>query len=86
MYKYSELRPQVFTEEGQVMFLKVRDNAHGLLTLAGAARADKILSPVSGDSWLMLACLDRLVELKEIREIPQENSLGQHRIFVSIKD
>ncbi len=37
MYEYQNHRAHVFTEEGQVMFLKVRDAAFRLMKLAGAA-------------------------------------------------
>jgi hypothetical protein len=39
---------------------------------------------VTGDTWLHLACVDRLVDLKEIKEITNENVAGQHRVFVSV--
>jgi hypothetical protein len=41
-----------------------------------------MFSAGSGDSWTMLACMDRLVELGEIREVPQSGVAGQDRIFV----
>jgi hypothetical protein len=83
-YKYEEHRPRVFTEEGQVMFLKIRDNAKHLLSLAGAVQSGKLMSGVSGDSWTMLACIDRLVELGELREVTKD-TWGQHRVFVDPK-
>lgn len=84
MYDYAVQRPFVFTEDGQVMFLKIRDNAKSLISTAGAASCQKITQGCSGDSWDMLACVDRLVELKEIFEV--QNPLsghGQHRIFTA---
>lgn len=83
-YSYKTERPKLFTEEGRVMFMKVRDNVKELIKTAGAVRAQEAWRGVSGSSWLMLACLDRLVELREIREIPYAECPGQHRIFVSI--
>jgi hypothetical protein len=39
-----------------------------------------------GDSWQRIACVDRLVELGEIREITNPNEVaGQHRIFVDTR-
>jgi hypothetical protein len=36
-----------------------------------------------GDTWDMLACMDRLVELGEIREVTMNGDVaGQHRVFV----
>ena len=82
-YDYAVQRASVFTEDGQIMFLKIRDAANRLFQLAGAARFQEITHGVTGDTWKMLACVDRLVELGEIREIPQESRTpGQYRIFV----
>jgi hypothetical protein len=85
MYNYSEQRKNVFTEEGQKMFLKIRDRAHKLLNEAGAFMLGNVISGVCGSSWDMLACVDRLVELGEIREITQKGVAGQHRVFVKGK-
>ncbi len=83
MYNYLEEKSKLFTEEGQVMFLKVRDNAKKLLLVAGVFRMQEVLRKVGGDSWMEMACVDRLVELGEIREIKNRNPTGQYRIFVS---
>lgn len=83
-YSYQAERAKLFTEDGQEMFIKVRDNVHELLDSAGAFQAGKAWQGVSGDSWKMLACLDRLVEMGEIREVTS-NTWGQHRVFVSGK-
>lgn len=86
MYTYSKERPKIFTEDGQEMFLKIRDQVHGLLEKSGAVRMQEAINNTSGDSWQMLACVDRLVELKEIIEITPTGSVaGQHRVFVSAK-
>lgn len=83
MYNYEEQKKNIFTEEGQVMFLKIRDKVHALLTVAGAFTLGNAIHKVGGgSSWDMLACVDRLVELGEIREIPQGDVTGQDRIFV----
>lgn len=81
-YQYAELRPRLFTEEGQVAFLKVRDEANRLLRLSGAVRMDRLMLGC-GDSWEMLARVDRLVELGELREITGPNVAGQDRVFVA---
>lgn len=85
MYTYEIERPKLFTEEGQVMLLQIRDNVKKLLSLAGAVRAQEAWKGVGGDGWLMLACLDRLVELREIREITDATVHGQSRVFVALK-
>jgi hypothetical protein len=87
MYSYEEIKPRLFDDNGQRIFLRIRDNVHNLLKASGAIRMQEAISGVGGgDSWTMLACVDRLVELREIREITQKCVAGQHRIFVSTKD
>jgi len=85
MYNYKEHRERVFTDEGQREFLKVRDHVQELLGRAGAVRMSEAMSVLTGDTWFILACVDRLVELGEIREITGEDIAGQHRVFVSAK-
>lgn len=82
-YQYATQRAFVFTEEGQRDFLKIRDTARDLLEDAGAVTSQKLMC-VTGDTWDMLACIDRLVELGELIEIPNPISrAGQHRIFIA---
>jgi hypothetical protein len=82
-YNYITQRPFVFTEEGQVDFLKIRDNAKKLISKAGAATMEKIMLVTSGDVWNQMACVDRLVELGELQEIKNTiSSAGQHRLFI----
>ncbi len=85
MYHYQIERPKLFSESGQILFLKVRDNVHRLLKEAGAVRSQEAVhgpSIPTADSWMQLACLDRLVELGEIREITAGGVPGQYRVFV----
>ena len=83
-YLYETEKPELFTEEGQRMFLKIRDHTKALLEAAGAVSLENMIQGAGGgDSWQMLACVDRLVELNEIREIPQGQCAAQHRIFVA---
>jgi len=84
-YNYNVQRDKVFTEAGQLLFLAIRDKAKELTRTAGAARLAEIIRGQSGDSWDMLACVDRLVELGELREIPQVCA-GQHRIFIRARE
>lgn len=86
-YDYRQQRHYVFSEEGQPVFLKVRDRAHKLIAEAGVARMDAITRGSGAvTNWYELACVDRLVELGEIEEIPNTiSSAGQHRIFSSIQ-
>lgn len=82
MYNYSEVKPKVFTEDGQKVFLAIRDNVHNLLDLAGAVRMTEAIRGSLGSSWTMLACVDRLVELDEIRELTDDSVTQLHRVFV----
>lgn len=83
MYNYAIEKAGIFTEKGQVMFLKIRDNVGRLIENAGAVRQQEATRGVGGDSWFLLACLDRMVELGELREITGSNVVAQHRVFVS---
>ncbi len=85
-YNYETEKKEIFTEEGQRQFLQIRDTVQDLLKKAGAVRMEEATARVTGNSWTHLACVDRLVELGEIREIPQQSCAGQFRIFVSTKN
>lgn len=84
MYNYQTEKSKIFTENGQETFLKIRDKVHQLIKQSGAVMMQNAIKGVTGDSWLHLACVDRLVELREIREITKENVDGQHRVFVGV--
>lgn len=85
-YNYEEAKPFLFTDEGQRLFLKIRDNTQRLLKEAGAVRLNEAALNNTGSSWHMIACMDRMVELGEIREITKDDVMGQHRVFVSARD
>lgn len=85
MYQYQTQKAYVFTEGGQRDFLKVRDHVHETLKKAGAIRMQEAMAPITGSSWDQMACVDRLLELNEIREIKYGECAGQHRIFVSAR-
>lgn len=81
MYDYQKQKPKLFDDEGQRAFLKIRDHVHDMLKHAGAFQMEKAMI-AGGDSWTQLACVDRLVELGEIRELNIGEVAGQHRVFV----
>lgn len=83
MYNYEKEKQKIFTEDGQETFLTIRDHVHLLIKRSGAVMMGNAISVVTGDTWVHMACVDRLVELKEIREITKPNVAGQHRVFVS---
>ncbi len=83
-YQYQQERPKLFTEEGQRDFLKVRDAAKELLEVAGAFRQSEVLQKagICGDSWFQIACVDRLVELGEIVEVPRD-CWTQYKVYAT---
>lgn len=81
-YNYQTQRAEIFTEHGQRLFLSVRDKAQRLLKESGAVMSGNLINGHAGDVWAIMACIDRLVELGELREIERGNVAGQHRIFV----
>lgn len=84
MYNYKTERKNVFTEDGQEMFMSIYTRTMDLLKSSGAARLGNMISGTSGSTWIMLACVDRMVELKYIREIPTDGS-AQDRVFVATR-
>ena len=83
MYNYETEKANLFTEENSIIFTKIRDNVKNLLSEAGAFQMGHAWSGVSGDTFTFMACIDRLVELNEIKEVTAPNSCwGQHRVFV----
>lgn len=80
-YNYETEKKEIFTEIGQRQFLSIRDNTHRLIELAGSARMDKIIANQTGSNWIMMACVDRLVELGEIHETSPAGCAGQYRTF-----
>jgi hypothetical protein len=85
MYRYEDEKPKLLTDEGQRLFLKFRDDAIDVLGIAGAFRFDAISkrSHYVMDDWLRLACVDRMIELGELRDVTPPGTVGQHRIFIS---
>lgn len=81
-YVYADLRPKIFTEEGVAMLIATRDEAQRLLHKSGAVRADMIMTTC--DSWLMLACIDYLVEVHDLLEVTRKDQVhAQNRVFVA---
>lgn len=84
-YRYEDFKPRIFSEEIQGTFLRIRDRVGVLLEEAGAVSMQKLLNVpgVLGDTWLMMACVDRLIELGEIREVKRTPAvMAKYRIFV----
>lgn len=85
-YVYEAEKKIVFTDNGQREFLRVRDFCKRMIQQAGAVQAGKAMSQANlGDSWSMMACVDRLVELGELREVTDPDRCAwQHRVFVGV--
>ncbi len=79
-YSYANERPRLFTEDGQVFFLKVRDATKALIAMSGAFRFDKLSISGGYDSWELMAAIDRLVELGELEEC-QRPSWAQFKVY-----
>ena len=84
-YSYAAEKQGIFTEDGQVMFLSIRDRVRTLTDAAGACTIEKAIQGQTGDSWRMLACVDRLGELGEIKVIMRAGAMTQHNIIVRAK-
>lgn len=84
-YDYKTERPALFTEDGQVMFLKVRDTVQKHLKESGALDISTAISGVCGSSWTQLACVDRLEELGEVKIIRLDDRWTQGHIIVPAK-
>jgi len=80
-YDYQTERPWVFTDEGQRQLLSIRDLIRGHIKVAGCCTIEKAIMGQVGSSWGMLACVDRLKELGEIKIIPNPNGVTQHGII-----
>lgn len=82
-YDYQTERPYVLTDEGQRRVFAVADFATRAIEMSGAVTAGKLMSAAgSGDSWKLMACVDRLVEIGRLREIAFPRSTWQERIFI----
>ena len=79
-YKYITEKPNIFLEENQALFLKMRDNIFKMLDNTGAFKVSHALTE-SGDSFLMLAIIDRLQELLEIKLVYSGESI-QENVYV----
>lgn len=81
-YKYEDEKRKLFTDEGSRQFHAMLKHCQAMLveseafTMAAAMRC-----PGIGDTWEMMACVDRMVELGEVREVPTKGA-AQNRVFV----
>lgn len=81
-YNYKRERCKLFSDEGLRALVDVKDFVDKALAFAGAVRMGEIIHTVSTESnWMTMACVDRLVETEQIREITVA-SFGNSRVFV----
>ncbi len=80
-YSYEVERERLFTEEGQRVFLKIRDQVNYHLRESGAIRADKAFQGLAGDSSQFHACLDRMIELGELQLLSPDNVWSQYKVY-----
>lgn len=71
-YRYLDHRQKMFTDEGQRLLLDVRDATFDLLETSGAAKVEAIIDEAAGtlgavDSWEVLTCVDRLIEIGDLK-------------------
>lgn len=81
MYNYQTERPYVLSEEGRNMFESIKHNVRLLFEYKTTFTMGEAIQGQTGDSWHMLACVDRLVELGYIEEVNVGKVAGQHRVF-----
>lgn len=83
MYKYEDLKDKVSSLEGLTLFFQVKEIVDNFLKLTSAFQMRSVLAKISGDSWLIMACVDRLKELGHIKELTDGNVFGQYRTFIA---
>ena len=87
MYNYENEKQNIFTDEGQRMFLQIREHIREIVDQYEVITMNKAMSGSTGggSSWTMMACVDRMVELGELEEVEQCGYVaGQHKIYRSL--
>ena len=87
MYDYEEQKRSLFTDKGQRLFISVRDCVKQKIKISGAVTMVRAIELPDGigtaDSWELMACIDRMVELGELCEIPT-NGAAHDRVFIGV--
>lgn len=81
-FDYQKEKAVLFTDEGQRMFLRIRDRANKLASESGALTVGQAIRKESGDSFAMLACVERLIEIGEFSYLEVTNTPMQNWIIV----
>lgn len=84
MYNYKTERPFLFTEEGVVLFLAVRDRVKQLIAKRESFTMSEAIDHIgkTATNWELMACVDRMVELGEVWEVSRPDVAGQFRTFI----
>ena len=77
-YSYEDECHTLFTPRGIKKLLNVRDRIDDLLQKSGACQSGKVIDGVAGDSFQMLACMDYLESIGEIKKISSDGALKYH--------
>lgn len=82
-YDYKTQKEALFTPDGVKKVLQFQTAAKRLQKLAGAFRLQELMtaSGTSGDSWDMLACVDYLAEVGEIK-LAYDPGVTQYRVYL----
>lgn len=83
-YDYKAEQPKLFTQDGIKVLLQVRDRTQMLLKSAGAFRELEALTGIGGDSWLLMACLDWLIEEGRIVRLARD-CWSQYNVYAAPK-
>lgn len=89
MYKYEENKKYIFSDEGQRLFIAVRDRVLSIVEESGAitmAKASRLPAKVgAADSFNLMACVDRMVELGDLSEVWYRKCTTQERVFIKVR-
>lgn len=83
-YSYEQERAKVLAPERQDQFIHGRDRLLKAIEPTGAILWMKAMQFFNtGSSWTDMACVDRMVELGDLRRVHQNGRVsGQYEVFV----
>lgn len=82
-YCYETEKPWLLTDEGQRVFIRSRDKILAAIKTTGAINGAKAVAIIedAGDSWKMVAIIDRMAELGDIHKVTPESWSFQCSIY-----
>lgn len=83
-YQYTTERNAIFTDDGQREFTRGRDKVLAAVRATGAITMGKAMNMFRlGNTWAMMACVDRMVELGDLTEVATDKQhVAQYRVFL----